>query len=143
MSNDLKTAEEAWAIIVEQAQEKALNSTRVVHSMEIGQVVRQGDIYIHCVAENHLRGKLVQSRQLAIGNTQGSRHMVADEIEVYEGTTLPPGCGANTFLGPCFVVRRRLDDTVTHPEHAWASLPERTYQVTHQMDARTGKRVKD
>jgi hypothetical protein len=60
--------------------------------------------------------------------------------EVYLGTT-PPEWAKRALLGPMFRLFSR--GTVTHPEHAHISLPAGTYQVTHQMDARTLQRVRD
>jgi hypothetical protein len=131
----------AHAEIERLAKEKAVPELRYVERMEIGQVVRQGDIYIHRVADSHPRGKRLESHQLAIGETTGSRHTVEAHAEVYEGTTLPDYCSPGTFLGPLVTAKERT--LYPHPEHAHYSLPRGTYQVTHQMDARTLERVKD
>lgn len=115
--------------------------TRVVKTIDVGQVVRQGDIYVHRVAAAHKRGRALTDRQLAVGATQGSRHVAEAPARVFEGTTAPEWCQPGALLGPCVVARRRL--TISHPEHAHLSLPAGTYQVTHQRDARTGGRVQD
>lgn len=123
------------------AKEKAVAEVRVVESMEIGKVVRQGDVYIHCVSPKHPHGEKTKTHQLAIGDSMGSRHVAEAPAEVFEGTQLPEYCLPWTFMGPCIVAPDRF--TVTHPEHAHVSLPAGTYQVTHQMDAKTGARVVD
>jgi hypothetical protein len=123
------------------AKEKAVAEVRVVESMEIGKVVRQGDVYIHCVSPKHPHGEKTKTHQLAIGDSMGSRHVAGAPAEVFEGTELPKYCLPWTFMGPCIVAPDRF--TVTHPEHAHVSLPAGTYQVTHQMDAKTGARVID
>lgn len=129
---------------VEQAAELADATTREVDAIEIGKAARQGDIYIHRVADNHPRGAMRKgpdARKLAIGESVNSRHIAEAPAICYEGTTLPGDCDPRTFLGPCIVSPDRF--MVTHPEHAAKSLPGGTYQVTHQMDARTLDRVAD
>jgi hypothetical protein len=133
--------EDVHAEIVQKAKEKAVAEVRMVEKIKIGQAVRQGDIYIHCVAPTHLRGKKLESRQLALGDSQGSRHVAELPAAVYEGVALPESCSQRTFLGPLIVSLDRFK--VVHPEHAHFSLPKGTYQVTHQSDARTKDRVID
>ena len=117
---------------------------REITDMKPGQVIRQGDIYLHCVEADHARGAIRTgevARQLAIGSQAGARHIAEHPAVVYEGTALPAWCAAGTFLGP--VVVSDCPWTVSHPEHATVKLPRGTYQVTHQMDARTLDRVRD
>lgn len=141
METKTKTAATAWNKITEDAIAKALDSKRIIHRMKVGQVVRQGDVYIHRVASTHPRGKGLKSHQLALGNTRGARHIAGHNVEVYEGVQLPPSCKSQTFLGPLVVAKERWD--VAHPEHADDELVCGTFQITHQLDARTGARVRD
>lgn len=134
-------AEKAHEEIVRQAEENSVNSTRVVHRIDVGQIVRQGDVYIHRVEDGYPHGKKRKSRKLAIGVSAGSRHIAESPSEVYEGTDTPQWCGRGTFLGPLVESESRW--VVSHPEHAHISLPGGSYQITHQMDARTLKRVQD
>ena|SRR3990167_1274470 len=130
--------------VVEDAAALADNGARMVGHMEIGQVVRQGDIYLHRVAASHPRGAMRtgnEARQLAIGTNANARHMAEPPAVVHEGTALPPECVIGTFPGPLVESPSRF--TVSHPEHAAICLPGGTYQVTHQMDARTLDRVAD
>jgi hypothetical protein len=136
----LMSAVEAHETIVREAKERAVQEVRRIDAIKPEQVVRQGDIYIHRVPDAHPRGKTA-ARQLALGNTQGSRHVAEAPSKVFVGTTLPIGCQPRTFLGPLVESDERF--TVTHPEHAHVSLPAGTYQVTHQMDARSLQRVQD
>mgnify|MGYP001575819991 FL=1 len=138
---NIKDAAQVFSDIVEKMNEVSINSSRIIHRMEIGQVVRQGDIYIHRVGDSHECGKKLESRQLAIGNTMGSRHVAEAPATIYEGATLPRWCDARTFIGPCVESAKRF--VVTHPEHAHVELPPGRYQITHQMDARTMDRVQD
>jgi hypothetical protein len=129
---------------IEKAAGVAISDVRFVEKHVVGKVAgRQGDIYLHMVADNHAHGDKVESRQLAIGNSVGSRHVIEGaSVEIFQGTTLPKWVTDNrTPLGPCFKIKQR--ETNTHPEHAHYSLPDGTYQVTHQMDARTWGRVAD
>jgi hypothetical protein len=129
---------------VEEAAKLADSSVRHVEKIEIGQAVRQGDIYIHRVAANHARGKVrtgASARQLALGAQANARHIAEPPAVVYEGSEIPSTCATGTFLGP--LVESDAPFTVSHPEHAAVCLPAGTYQVTHQMDARTLDRVED
>jgi hypothetical protein len=146
------TALQAYQAIQDHAAKKAAKAVRLSGlRMEVGQGGRQGDIYIWRVDENHPRGKRVESRQLALGVTQGSRHMaVGEDVEVYEGVKAPDFLKATDAqwrsveipIGPLIVVKgeRFVGE---HPEHAHYLLAPGTYQVTHQIDARTLQRVLD
>lgn len=110
--------------------------------MKVGEIVRQGDIYIHRVDDNHEHGAELESRQLAQGFSQGSRHVAEAPSKVFEGTTKPPSSTSqNPFLGP--LIKSDVEFTITHPQHAHVTLGAGTYQVTHQMDVRTLMRVRD
>lgn len=141
METKIKDASEAHAEIERLAKANARPEVRFIKEIAVGQIVRQGDIYIHRVNEDHASGKEMKSRQLALGNSQGSRHIAESPAKILEGTTLPEWCDRRTFLGPLVKAEKRF--TITHPEHAHVSLPKGTYQVTHQMDARTMDRVQD
>lgn len=134
-------AQEVHRQIEQQAGERVVREVRHIASIEVGRAVRQGDIYIHRVHGKHPHGKSRKSRQLAIGETRGSRHIAEAPAQVFEASTRPEWCGERTFLGPVIVAEERF--LVTHPEHAHVSLPCGTYQVTHQTDARTLERVQD
>lgn len=134
------TAEEAIAHVEGEARKRAVHEVRVFVKVAPGEIIRQGDVYIHRVPDGHAKGAERTDRQLAIGTSRGSRHVAELPSVVYEGVTAPPGC-RSTLLGPRIVSGERF--VVTHPEHAHVSLPAGHYQVTHQMDARTMRRVED
>lgn len=138
-----KTAEEAQNLIERSAKEKVVSTVRRIDVMAVGQVVRQGDIYIHCVADGHEKGDLTGDRQLALGESMGSRHVAEKPSQVYAGEVAPPWYSKNfaPLLGPCVVSPGRF--VITHPEHAHVDLPAGTYQITHQRDGRTEMRVID
>jgi hypothetical protein len=132
----------AWAQLVDDANDKAVSSTREIRSIEIGQLIHQGDVYVHRVAGNHPRGKVLGGNKLAIGEGEGSNHFAEGaSVVCYVGTKVPEWCRRGTFLGPVVVATDRW--MVTHPKHACFSMPPGVYQVTHQMDARTLDRVRD
>lgn len=135
--HDAVTAQE---FIQDKAKELAVQDKRAVVEIAIGKVVRQGDIYIHRVPNDHERGLELKTRQLALGESMGSRHIAEAPAKVCEGTEAPDWARTE-LLGPCIV--SDLPFTISHPEHAHIHLPAGVYQVTHQMDARTKKRVID
>lgn len=141
METKVKDAAAAHAEIERLAKANAKPEIRFIKEIAVGCVVRQGDIYIHAVEATHAHGDKLKDRQLALGNTQGSRHIAEAPATIYAGTTIPEWCDRRTFLGPLVKSKKRF--VVTHPEHAHVSLPAGEYQITHQMDARTMDRVVD
>ena len=128
--------------VIEQVEESAQNNIediRFIKKISVGQVVRQGDVYIHCVENNHPMGHPCLN-QLAEGTSKGSRHIAERPATTYTGIQGPSWAG-RCPLGPVIVSEDRF--TITHPEHAHISLPAGTYQTTHQMDPRTLRRVED
>jgi hypothetical protein len=125
-------------------QEAAAESTeiRFVESMEIGDFARQGDIYLVRVKSAPTTA-VTTNRQLAIGNTQGSRHMAAGEVDVHQpaSSAIQTNNLGRYYLGPTVVARDYW--TVEHPEHAHISLPAGIYEVRHQLDAASMNRVID
>lgn len=141
-----RTAEHAIERI---ASAKPDPNVRVTRSIEIGQAIHQGDVYLHRVRDDHPRGKAWGSRQVAIGTQVGSRHIVeGNNVAVFAGEKLPPGVGEPDFvrrgdtLGPVVVVGEG-GCVLAHPEHAHHQLPEGTYQTTYQADFSTQQRVVD
>ena len=125
-----------------------LGDTRTVEEIAVGQFARQGDVYLLRVESVPAGAKPCADRQLAPGTTQGSRHTVTDEVDVYR----PQGFGTVERLGTRenvaarsvgHVLESKERFTVSHPEHADISLPAGTYQVYHQVDCRTLERVRD
>ncbi|MFW6219846.1 MAG: hypothetical protein ACOCZ5_01400 [bacterium] len=126
---------------VTKSAENNIEDVRICYHMQPGQVVRQGDIYIHRVKKDHKHGKQSVNNQLAIGNSKGSRHFAESPAICYDGVEAPQYCDGGTLLGP--VVKSSEAFVVSHPEHANIHLSAGTYQITHQMDARTLDRVRD
>lgn len=110
----------------------------VVKSIEVGQHVRQGDIYIRKIDAVTSNVK-IKTKQLAPGNSKGSRHIVDDHVKLYHGY-----CGEEIqeFLkGP--QISSETDFVVNHPEHANVTMPAGAYQVTYQTDFIRKNRVID
>ena len=57
--------------------------------MKIGQRIHQGDVYLCLVADDHKRGPLLGTKQIAVGTTVGSRHVVEGDVQVFAGVELP------------------------------------------------------
>jgi hypothetical protein len=99
-----------------------------IGSPSIGDVVRQGDLYLVCV--ENASGTRTSNRQLAPGDTQGSRHVLAGDCEVFidcQSVANVP----RELLGPAF--RCSGDVTVEHPEHGHKILPAGTcWAVVYQ-----------
>lgn len=121
---------------------------RTCRRIELGTAIQQGDVYLHRVADDHPRGKRLGTRQVAVGQQVGARHIAdGDGVEVYAGDALPPGLRCpewaqpGDMLGPVIVADRPF--CLAHPEHAHHSLPAGVYQVTYQLDYSTRQRVQD
>lgn len=139
---------------IEKIQEQAkINAARdkeqkvkTVPLMKVGEVIRQGDIYIHKVADNHPVGEQLDRRQLADGHSIGQRHMLLGEFKIYEGVELPSWVdkSTNQRLGYAFDVTGECRNS--HPEHDhYLFLEDRKgrYQVTYQLDMQTLRKVSD
>lgn len=121
-----------------------------------GDVAHQGDIMIVCLKSRPKgKAKVRENRQIAEGNTQGSRHVlesgqlfdyepniVADAI--YEAT----GCRVDPqYCGPVFCTEKSSGNaTLSHPEHGnhtysgqdmWcASVYQRNFDAEEQAEKR-------
>jgi hypothetical protein len=139
----MKTVEEAIIAIETSAAAPELRQ----EPARIGEVLMQGDVFLTRVPKSWPRGKLLGTRQIAVGTNVGSRHIVEGDVKVYEGMKLPDdfklpeGAQIEDMLGP--VVEAGSETILTHPEHAHHALAEGCYQVTYQWDAQTMARVRD
>lgn len=123
----MKTAIEV-ARQIEQAAERTTPALRTIESMKVSEVVRQGDLYVERIARlPKSRGPKTANRQLAIGETQGSRHVAEGDVTVYATAK-----DADALTGPVIVARERW--TLTHPEHGHFSLPAGKYRTRYQRD---------
>jgi hypothetical protein len=115
--------------------------TETIGSPSIGDVVRQGDLYLVNI-EKLPEGKKLEDRQLAEGNTQGSRHIVQGDVTLVSPNTAHPGID-RVLCGPAFHCNEAAE--VTHPEHGNKILPkDTTWRVTFQRaHAEEMRRVQD
>ena len=127
----------------ERAKANADPSPRVMTEWPVGSWTRQGDITIHRVADDHKRGPMAKSKQLAIGDSRGARHIIQGASKIYQGVQLPPAStDARTPLGPLFVVT--ASEVIDHPTHANIDIRvPGVYQVTYEMNGHTWGRSQD
>lgn len=133
--------------IIKELTKKAIQlnrkETRNVKNIPIGKAIRQGDVYIHRVSDNHPVGDLLSIRKIADGTSIGSRHILIGDVKVYQGVQLPNYVNKLWPFGYAFDVGKE-GCTITHPEHAHIDIcVEGRYQVTHQMDMVTMRKVSD
>lgn len=109
--------------------------TEAIGTASVGDVVRQGDLYLVCLEELP-DGKPIDGRQLAPGTTQGSRHVLAGECRIVtaDQAEVADRIGHDVqpeLVGPVF--RCDAECTVTHPEHGDKVLPQGTaWAVVYQ-----------
>ena len=125
---------------------KHIPAVRVIEGMKVGEVVRQGDIYIERVKAIKGQGKELKSRQLAPGTSKGSRHILGESEGIRVYISNPDlGARARFQVGPA--IEALGDVTVTHPEHAWIKIVggklKRFFQVWFQADYARKERAKD
>lgn len=105
------------------------SETERISAPSCGDVVRQGDIYLVCL-DAMPKGKETKERQLAPGNTQGSRHIIVGDAKIVKDVSFKNM--GSVLVGPAF--KCKGDVEVTHPEHGNKILPEGTiWQVTYQL----------
>ena len=114
---------------IEKQAETHSNEDRFVRTVQMGQIIRQGDIYVERVKDNISKGKETQELQLAPGTSKGSRHILVKDpgnLKVYENPTNDP------LDGPIIQAKKRF--ALNHPEHPNFSIPSGTYKITYQRD---------
>ncbi len=117
--------------VTEQAEAIKNNAPASV-GVEIGDVVRQGDLYLVRIHELPKSRKKRSNRQLADGDTQGSRHVLRGKAQLYD-------VDAQQAIALLKKADRRFDvrdyqvgpgiqieepATVEHPEHGHRTLTE-------------------
>lgn len=137
------------------AKAKRQKEYRLVREIAVGQVVRQGDVYLVRLPDNAKLGKETKNRQLAPGTTKGSRHIVdgtaklftdwAAPKELFEETAKALGVHRENILRALMGPAIKSDGAfrVTHPEHADFTLPGGCYGTYGQLDPKTLARVRD
>ncbi len=128
---------------------RKMPQVREVVDLPIGNVVRQGDLYIQRV-ESAEKGALRTSLQLVPGNTIGSSHSVVESphVKTFESLAKPVtetfGLDRKIvrFPGPVIVALKPF--SISHKKHGWMSqLPAGTYQTFQQCDYTRQRAAKD
>ena len=130
----MATATATFTTVKKSAEQIRNDETQSVGTVSPGDVIRQGDLYL--VALDNLDGieaTPISDRQLAPGNTQGSRHVIAGQAELLKASS-PDAVAAriNTLVrdarvepalvGPLVLAGAGCE--LTHPEHGNFRLPE-------------------
>jgi hypothetical protein len=98
----------------------------------VGDVSHQGDLIIVGIAEMPGSARPRKNRQLADGDTQGSRHVLergdvydADAAEIADLINSATGCSINVrYIGPVFVSPESpTENDLSHPEHGNQGFP--------------------
>lgn len=119
------------AALKRSAGKKHKAATETIGTASVGDVIRQGDLYLVCL-DAAPKGTAAKSRQLAPGATQGSRHVAEGDCVVCDpasraavakvinaavrGAAVP-----EELIGP--FVHVGSEATITHPEHGHKVLP--------------------
>lgn len=130
--NDVQSVSEIAERIKSDAKQK------FPEAASVGDYVRQGDIYITLLAgvpAGAIRDKNPQ-KQLAPGNTQGSRHCLSrmTDVTVYRLKSPTP------YDGPVLDVAKPV--TITHPEHGDWALPVGCYGISYQRTEDSEGRIR-
>lgn len=147
----MKTIEPQTALeahnLIKQYCETEFKETRFIEKIKLGEYGRQGDIYLVSIDDfdkNLYTLRTNGDRQLTPGNTQGSRHLVDEGVEIWDlKTPSRPVKTPRGYMLKGAVIRSKDFFAQPHPEHADFNYHGGTYQVCHQVDLRTMKRVID
>jgi hypothetical protein len=123
----------------------------------VGDWAHQGDVYLIPIKSRPAVWSVEttqESRQIAVGQGEGSNHRVTGNVRVYwpesaqkaaESCPIKLHEGANAallqVLGP--VIEADEAFQLTHPKHAHHELPAGVYLTVYQLDRRTMRRVQD
>lgn len=128
------SVEKQIAAIQKSAEKMDAAAPAKIGSPSVGDVVRQGDLYLVCLEELPESGERAP-RQLAPGSSQGSRHVAEGECAVYlpkspavVAKLIAVVCRAaevpEQLIGP--LVECIGETTIAHPEHGHRILPAGT-----------------
>jgi len=149
----MKTIEQHMANLTARAVEVS-QDVRIHTGKKTG---HQGDVYVHPIKAKPAAWSTEntdQSRQLATGQTVGSRHCAEGPVQVFWPASTEAavaGCPVSLYtddaaaqrecIGPVVVATGPW--TLTHPEHAHHQFPAGCYFVSYQLDRVTMRRVVD
>lgn len=136
------TAENVLTDLQKHAESIKSGEAQTVGTASLGDVVRQGDLYLTVIEALPPSAKKSKQKQLAPGTTQGSRHIAdAQTFEADKGEIVSAIRKANPnalpdverFIGPLVVFSEA--SPVMHPEHGWVTMPAGSVcAVTYQRD---------
>lgn len=124
----------------------------IIGSLSVGDVVRQGDLYLVNIGDTPTKGEVSNDRQLAVGNTIGARHIAEGSCIVRRGPETVEalhGLGGAHAAVPVELVGGSLEirgkTTITHPDHGHKTFNEPTNVVWYhqRMFAKEVRRVAD
>lgn len=113
-------------------QERTKPAAQSYTHMNVGEGVRQGDVYIRRAEAVDESRKRWTGRQIALGTTQGSRHMIR-EADMAHVRLYQPG---RADYGPSIVADAPW--TLEHPEHADITFPAGKYVTWYQQEFTAG-----
>lgn len=145
------TADKAFVQVQKEAEKIKNDETAEVGTMSVGDVVRQGDLYLIAIPRLPKTRKSHAGHQLAPGETQGSRHVAltgdvhdcpVQEVAALIREALPEVTVDPALIGP--VIDAKGPCEIDHPEHGNRILPEGAYAVVYQRRfAEEVQRVQD
>lgn len=147
------SAEKALKSVQSSAEQVRNDETAVVGTMSLGDVVRQGDLYVIAVESIPKEAKLTKERQLVPGSTQGSRHTIKGKCSVFTVNAesamavIHEAVGRelelhSQLIGPMFRCQQPVE--LDHPEHGNRVLPAGSYATVYQRAfAEEVRRVQD
>lgn len=121
---------------VSEPRERIANDApKLIETFGVGDVSHQGDIMIVGIASLPKSARQRSNRQLADGDTQGSRHILVNG-DVYDAAPHEVAClvmkatgcdVAVEYIGPIFVSPAApTENDLTHPEHGNQGFPAGT-----------------
>lgn len=135
------TPSKAYSEVLSSVEKIQNDDHATIATMSPGDVLRQGDLYIIALDVPIPGGKPHRSRQLAPGNTQGSRHVAEGNCQIQTvdedqavsaiNRLVPSTKRQRLFIGPMIIAVDHV--RIAHPEHGDRTLPgDAAYIVTYQ-----------
>lgn len=149
----MTTVQEKNALHTDEREAIVNDASKYHETFEVGDVAHQGDLIIVRIDALPPSAKPRQNRQLADGNTQGSRHVMergevydCDKSEVVAAIKRATKCVVGeAYIGPVIVSPADpTADDLTHPEHGNQGFPARAvcaivYQRSLDADQREAR----